>query len=440
MNFLFTYVALHTGGIETLILRMSDWLVKNNHKVDILLIHKKGEVLYKINKKVNVYSLGSFPEFIFYRKFIKNKIKNDYDVIYSFSPLTTWMSLILRARSNNNTTVLNGVYHLYDYKVCANLYQRKVFDQKLPDCCKIFMTPAVKKEHEVIFKRKFENSIIWPLPILISTFDKINRDPNKFKIVSVGRLATFKTYNIYMLDIVKQLLEANYNVQYYIYGTGDMQKKIAERIASLGLANHVFLMGTIEYEQMVSVLTDAYAFIGMGTSVIEAGLCRVPSIVAIAYSKNAVTHGYIHELPDFNCGELIDKYPQFDLFQHFKFLFDLNEDDYLKICNMSQEVLKNQYDIDNLMDRWIIEIKSIKKNNIEYQKIDMPYFFILKMSLQNIVNLVKHYLAKQLILWDAFLSQIANKHSFLFYLPLFSPVFIAKTFIRFNIKWKKANK
>ena len=384
MNFLFTYVAMYTGGIETLILRMSEWLINNDHKVDLLLIRNEGELLPKINPDVNVISFGEFTEINFV-KFCNNKSKSkNYDVIYSFSPLTTWMSLLLRSKMRPYPIVLNGVYHLYDYKLFGDKYTQYIFNKILPDRCKIFMTQTVREEHEIIFKRKFANSVIWPLPINISKFENVKRIPKKFKIVSVGRLTSFKTYNIYMLDVVKKLIEANFEVEYYIYGTGDLLLEIEAKIIQLQLMDHVFLKGTIDYDQMSDAFKDAYVSIGMGTSIIEAGLCKVPSIVAIAYSKSAQTHGYIHDLPNYNCGELIANYPLLDLFECFKKLFSLNDTEYLQLSNKSYAELKSQYDINKLMKNLFSELDAIKKDNIFVKEINAPYNYIGQKSIRKL--------------------------------------------------------
>jgi hypothetical protein len=368
---------MYTGGIETLILRMSDWLIKNDHNVDLLLMRKGGELLSKIHKDVNIFSLGSFPEWSFLKMYLKNNIKCQYDVIYSFSPLTTWMSLLIAKKCTNNPVVLNGVYHPYDYRIFADYYQKNVFDKKLPDRCKVFMTPLVKEEHERILGRNIVNPIIWPLPIVTSNFKSIIRQPHRFKIVSIGRLENFKTYNILMLDVVKELLMANYDVTYYIYGDGLLLDSVKTRINSLGLEKNVFLCGTIEYDKIPDVLSNAYAFIGMGTSVIEAGLCKVPSITAIAYAQEPITHGYIHDLNKNNCGEYDNILPVYKIKDLLLNLFRMKEDEYNTLCKISYYSLEKQYDINILMPELISSIDGIKKENIALPNICPPFLYIL---------------------------------------------------------------
>ena len=387
---------MYTGGIETLILRMTDWLIKNNHSVDILLLKKEGELLSKINKKANVFGLGNYPEIKLLKNYLLNKTSSNYDVIYSFSPVTTWMALLLGKKQKKTSVVLNGVYHPFTYKISGDSYTRKLFNYALPDRCKIFMTPVVKDEHEKILKRKIVNPIIWPLSIDSKMFENITKKPKKFKIVSIGRLTDFKTYNIYMLDVIKKLRSANYDVDYYIYGTGELYTTMIKKINKLELNKHVFLLGTIEYDKIPEILSNAYAFIGMGTAVIESGFCKVPSIVAIAYSKQPVTYGYIHELPDYNCGEFIKNHPTYDLYNMFIELFNMKDSDYNNICNTTLDILKEQYGINFLMQKLLNEINCIKRDKITFKKTPIPFYYILIKTKINLTNSLIQFLKKTL--------------------------------------------
>jgi glycosyltransferase involved in cell wall biosynthesis len=391
-KFLLIYVAMHTGGIETLILRMTDWLIDNNHEVNILLVKNQGMLMKKINEKANIFSLGSFPEVQFLKNFILKSNKNQYDVIYSFSPLTLWMALLLSQNQKVKPVVLNGVYHLYDFKLFADPYNKQLFDSILPDRFKIFMTPIIKMEHEKILNRKIQNPIIWPLPIKEFNQENIVRVPKLFKIVSIGRLTSFKTYNLYMLDVVNQLLKLNYNVEYYIYGDGELYSGIEKKINELNLKNHVFLCGIISYDKIPEVLSDAYAFIGMGTSVIEAGFCRVPSIVAIAYSEAAITHGFVHELPDFNSGEFIENHTTYNVLDMLKVLFNRSQEEYNQLCNDTYVKLKSDYEINRLMEGLLQKINNFKRNDLVIPKTKMYHLYILKKTYSRVIILIKNFI------------------------------------------------
>jgi glycosyltransferase involved in cell wall biosynthesis len=396
-RFLLIYVAMYTGGIETLILRMTDWLIENNNEVDILLVKNQGELLKNININANVISLGGFPELRFFSHIYK-KVRVEYDVVYSFSPVTIWMALLISQKQIKKPVVLNGVYHLYDLQIFGDPYTKKLFDSILPDWCKVFMTPYVRLEHEKIFNRQFLNPIIWPLPININKLASAVRVPKLFKIVSIGRLAAFKTYNLYMLDIIKQLLSLNYNVEYYIYGDGELFDSIEKKVADLKLKDHVYLCGTVSYDRLPEILSDAYVFIGMGTSVIEAGMCKVPAIVAIAYTENSITHGLVHELPDFSCGEFIENYPVYNVLDQLRTLFDYDTDEYNKICNDTFVKLSSDYEINRLMNSLLTRINNFSNEERQITKIKIPIIYILNKTISRIVNQIKTFI-KDFILY-----------------------------------------
>lgn len=395
-RFLLVYIAMYTGGIETLILRMTDWLIENGHEVDILLVKNKGELLTNINSKAKVISLGVFPELNFFLNFIFTIKNTNYDFIYSLSPVTIWMALLIGQKQRVKPIVLNGVYHLYDFKLFGNHYTKTLFDLILPDICKVFMTPYVKIEHEKILKRSIVNSFIWPLPIKTIN-SRIKRKPKLYKIVSIGRLAEFKTYNLYMIDIVRELINSNYPVEYFIYGDGELFDKIEKKIIDLDLKNNVHLCGTINYDKIIDVLADAYIFIGMGTSAIEAGMYKVPTIVAIAYSKDPITHGLVHELPDYNSGEFRDKDPVYNVIDLVKNLFEINIDEYNFICENTYLKLKKDYEINFLMKSFLKKLSDIKSANIVIDNIQIPYLYIIRRTLSKLLFLFKKFFKKLLV-------------------------------------------
>jgi len=384
---------MYTGGIETLILRMTNWLVNTGNKVDLLLQTQEGELLQNLNPNINLIILGKNPDVKFLYKYYNNEIRKDYNVIYSYSPSKTWMAMLIGEKCFVYPLILNGVYHMYDYTYFANFYHRYIFNKVLPDSNKVFMTPKVQTEHEKIFNRKIHNPFIWPLPIDSTNFINIKRNPKKYKFVSIGRLENFKTYNYTLLDIIKNLINLGYDASYFIYGTGINYDLIKDRIFELKLENNIFLKGTIPYNQFSVVLKDAFAFIGMGTSVIEAGLCKVPSITAIAYSKDPITHGLIHELKDYNCGELEEKWALYNIEDILIKLIEMSDSEYELLCDESSRILKSQYDLDILMNVFVNEICTLdyKKSPIQ---VPLPVLYVLFLQVKTMLSKLYQFLKK----------------------------------------------
>lgn len=384
MKFLFTYYTMNTGGIETLILRLSDWLIDHGHEVDLLLIKKEGELLDKIHPKVNIFTLKRYAEIHFLKNVFNKTYPNDYDVIYSFSPVTLWMAALLKAKLNQKSVLFNGIYHFQDFKLFGDKFNTKLFLDRLPDECKIFMTPPTRLEHEVFFNRTFNNSYIWPLAINIPKGNFEKRETIKYKIVSIGRLADFKTYNLYMLDVINLFRTENINIEYHIYGTGMLEHQINEKINNLNLQNCVTLHPTIDYSLFSKVISDAYVFIGMGTAAIEAALYGVPSIVAIANSEEAITYGLVNELPDYNCGEPISNFKYKSVYSLLKSLFDLNELEYSELSKNSRTAMIKQYDIDILMKSLFDYIGQIKEKSIFINEEKWPILYVLNKTTNRI--------------------------------------------------------
>lgn len=388
---------MYTGGIETLIVRMSNWLIENDNKVELLLIRGEGDLLPVLHPEVKLHFLGNHPYSNFIKSNYTSKFANDYSVIYAFSPNCVWMAMMIANNCSTLPILLNGIYHPYDYKYYANWYEKYIFKWVLPDENKVFMTSQIKKEHDKIINREIINPIIWPLAIDATNYAKINRIPKKFKIVSIGRLHTFKTYNINMLNIIKELIEEGYNIQYDIYGNGSAYSIIESRICGLGLNNFVHLKGTLEYKQFMNVLKDAYIFVGMGTSVIEAGLCSVPSITAIAYSDEAVTYGFIHELKDLNCGEPNANLKLHSIKDYIVRVLKMDDQEYSRLCTESMSVLRASYDLNRLMNELLDRINTPNLRKRKKYLVPFPVVYVFLFWFKNRLSEIRIFIRQMFV-------------------------------------------
>jgi hypothetical protein len=86
---------------------------------------------------------------------------------------------------------------------------------------------------------------------------------------------------------------------------------------------------------MGKVLEDAFAFIGMGTSLIEASAAGVPSIIAIECAEEAKSYGLFHEMSDLNTGENVPGRPMSDIREILLRLRALPEN-YARHCELAR--------------------------------------------------------------------------------------------------------
>lgn len=337
---------------------MSNWLVKRNHQVR-LLIQDEGDLDHLLDEKVVIKKIG-LKYYLLYLPFIcKRVVKKPFyksiDVIYSFEGTTVWLSSILYKYMTTKPVFLSGVYqpNEYDsYTKFENKYYRRLIVSYLDERSLVFMNNANLISVEQNLNWKFKKTKILPIPVEVERFRDIKRDPIKFKIVSIGRLVDFKSYNLLMVDIVRQLIEEGIPVSYHIYGYGSLENQIRERISLLDLNKHVFLEGKLPYSKMSEVLTDAYVFIGMGTSIIEASLCKVPSILAIFCDENSETYGLFHEQRGYNLGEKVKGEKKYKIIDILRESFKWSKHEY-ETQSMEAFNYGLEFSIDNVMSKFL---------------------------------------------------------------------------------------
>ena len=380
MKFVFVYERFIIGGIETLIVRMHNWLNDNGHEAKVVL-GEGGELVSSLPSE-NTLILGSsrfhalslaMPLKKRERDFIKNA-----DFVMAFSRPSLMVGITLMSRIKGSK-ILCGVFSPWTFlynkfpnnnKLNSSFFNSNIFNYKIPDSNKIFMSLYIRNIHEDNFSRSMYDSIPWPLPIIENMY-KFNYRPDNYRIVSIGRLTKFKTYNLYMIDIVKNLRLKGFNVIWDVYGDEDnsdisIKKQMIDRIDKNNMNDIINLKGAIKYEAIHDALEGAVCFLGMGTSVVNAASCGIPSVVCIAECDEALTYGFLHEhglgsLGESILGRVPDKNVETLLIDFFRisasdknnisvnefnyskqYLVDRRMTDFIKICgkaNFSQGVI-----------------------------------------------------------------------------------------------------
>ena len=360
MHLLFVYDVFIVGGVETLVARMSQWLIEHQHSAT-LLIGKPAEAPHLLPRSVRLVSLGKTN--LHYDISDNHKALSlltlekslPVNFIYSLSRNTLSLALYLSSHLSSRPNVLAGVYNPWDHLKGSGhilpfyLIRHHLFYDTIPDENKIFMSEQIRRNHENNTQIDLQKARVWPLPIK-SMKDNVraSRTPVHGKIVSIGRLDRMKSYNIYMVDVVKELLNRGYKVTYDIYGEGPLRREIEEKIISNKMEPYIYLRGQMDYSDMQRILSDAFVFVGMGTSLIEAAMCGVPSLLAIAGAKAPFTYGFLQDLPLGCCGEILDTAPDLSMSDLLANLFDASSAQY-DLCTDDSRNAALRYDADTLM-------------------------------------------------------------------------------------------
>jgi hypothetical protein len=368
LHFLLVYIHLRTGGIETLIVRMANWLIAGGHRVTLLL-KEPGELLELLDERVEVEVLGP-KRFLFFLPFLGKRHLRKYDekeidVIYSYGPEACYFASYVYKYGfkGRKPAFMNGIYHPQEFALGGEIsildrMYINLYDKLVNNGSKIFMSEEVRRGNAEILGAPITGSSIWPLPIDSSRFCNIVRKAVPYKIVSIGRFTKFKSYNIYMFDVIEELLQMGYDVTWDIYGYGPMEDEMRGLINARGQSKRIFMKGVLPYKNYAEAMAVAHVFVGMGTALIEAGFCRVPCVASIANDTKGLTYGALYNLPYYSCGEpLSDDYKTFTVTNAIRRIFDMNQEEYEKETELTFQYVQ-PYSIDGLMQKFVERAKA----------------------------------------------------------------------------------
>jgi len=307
------YGPLRTGGIETLIVRVSNFLARNGREVTVIC--GDGALLPSISPGVQriIYSDTRDLKRQLRDRSITSGLANGL-IIVSFDPISAARGLSIESTipRSCNVTHLSGVFHPRAYFMTGERQDRVLLNHLVASVIGyarlFFMNEECRLSHARKWHANLGVSPIVPLPV-----DAINEpwtppDLTVLKIISVGRLVDFKAYNLGASQVASECLARGIEIAWDIYGDGPLAGRIQEEIRSHSMEGIVTLKGELPYEQFTSTIAGYDLFIGMGTAAIEAAMIGLPSICATE-SQRTLSYGYLHQLPYGNVGELQEAPP-----------------------------------------------------------------------------------------------------------------------------------
>ncbi len=364
MNFLFisTVLGPNVGGIETLIARMSRWLLDQGHTVTLLAnAFSQSEDLLDARltfiqlTKEELHGLCSFGK----AKEVWSRLGLEpAGVIKAFDICASWIATAFSSCVHPPAKVVFGNYFPNIIPVDSNPLKnlsRRLFLLNLRRNFADQSILCMSQEQISEFRRPYgaeRNPVFWPLPVEDLAKGVPPREPKWGKIVSIGRLDAMKEYNIYMLDVVANLRRRKLPVTWTVYGDGALRPAMEKRIAHLGIENAVQLMGKLDYARFAEALHDAYLFVGMGTAIVEAALCGVPGVVALAHETSGATYGPLYRFTFGNVGERMEHAPESTVEVEIGRLLNLSAQGYADEVETTRKYAE-QYQMDSTMERFL---------------------------------------------------------------------------------------
>lgn len=311
---LFIYSSLSVGGIETFFVRMAKERARQGLKTSILLLSEPKQSNLELLTEARLYASVFFAKDIFLFKptlssrlsiiapVNKNKLKSimeGVDQIHSFDAMQLLLGERLARLIDKKIPITVGFYHYIKYlwggnKVALHerINRKFIFDY-LPEQSLLFFSPGSRDLYEKNRNKSFKRANTFSLGVVDKKDVHLSSDiSTPLKLVAIGRLVEFKTYNFYMIQVIKNLVSKGYNIEFDIYGNGPLYDELKEKILRLEVSNSIKLKGTLDYSKFDEVVSNSDMFIGDGTAIVQAAALGIPSIVGVQNFVEPKTYGY----------------------------------------------------------------------------------------------------------------------------------------------------
>ncbi|MGL5759485.1 glycosyltransferase [Plesiomonas sp.] len=207
-----------------------------------------------------------------------------------------------------NTIKLSiGVYHQNEFMFkSSRLFARHAFDlfQSVGGDGVIFFNEENMNSYSRFYNVNYNNSSISPIGIELPMNDVgVLGGYNYNRIVSVGNLVNFKTYNSHIIKLLPSLLQINPNLCYEIYGDGPYKQQLMRLAKDVGVQDKVIFNGAIEYSKFATAVNKSALFVGSGTALIEAAALGIPALIGIESTKEPITYGFLNEIIGYSYNE-----------------------------------------------------------------------------------------------------------------------------------------
>lgn len=308
VRFVFLYGPMAHGGIETMILRVANFLAQQGRMVDVC-VNPGGDLESLFDSRVKVRHYCEMNALRDHFRQMLGVLDNP-TILLSFDSSSAARGMLV-AREFGKDAVLchvTGIFHPTDYFMPGQPRDRIWLNARvaraLAPHSMFFMNEECRAAHAGWLGLDLADSPIIPLPADAPAAKWQPVCGTELRIVSVGRLVDFKAYNLGAPLVLKQLLDAGINASWDIYGYGELEPTVRASAAAAGVDRKLRLRGKLAYERYGELAGNYDVFVGMGTAAIEAAMMGLPSVVATVGEKRG-SHGFIHELPFGNVGERI---------------------------------------------------------------------------------------------------------------------------------------
>jgi glycosyltransferase involved in cell wall biosynthesis len=341
MRILFVYGNMYSwGGIQTLLVRLAPTLRAHGHDVSLLARPRGGQsdvtsaVIDQIASSADVQIADD--NWLTARRALRRVELVPADVIVACDLRALLLAAVLQEQRMPATTIVAAAFAPREYcwrrspllRPWSRHLSRRIVRQ-LPVENLMFATDGMARQTGDCAGRDLRTSPVLPLAIDTHRLrPPAVREVDRRKIVSVARLVPYYTHHRLMVHVIRQLRDAGHDFAYHAYGDGDDRASLEAEARKLGVGDSVVFHGSVPYERFAEVVMDAFAYIGMGTALIEAAACGVPALVAIDMSSRPNTYGFVQDTEGNDLGGYVQGHPEQPIAERLLWLASLDEEGY----------------------------------------------------------------------------------------------------------------
>jgi len=339
------FYSLNYGGIETLIVNISNWQILNNHNVHVIIINEQpiNDLVKFIDSRVKIININR-----------KLKSRNIIDLLYLnyYLIINNYNVIHLHAAA-----IGNFLLPIFKSKILLHIHETlNISSVKIPKFNKcITISDVVKNRLTDIHKIKNVSTIYSGIDF--NSFKQKEKNSILNRIVCIGNLTNSVKNQSYIIKEFSKISDT-IGANLYLIGTGEDYSFYLELIKNLELKERVFLLGSKSQKWIKNNLCNYDLFIqaslseGLGLTPIEASAASLPMILSSIEGHLEVSENgkYCKLFNPHNEGELSNLI--LDLYNNYSYYFDISVE--------NRNYHKNKFDFENFNKKLIKEYKKIK--------------------------------------------------------------------------------
>lgn len=297
---------LSTGGVETLLMNIYRNIDRDKIQFDFMTHREKGVGFYEdeIEKLGGKIYEGIPFNPIHHDRYLKSldnffEKHPEYEIIHAHNAFSMFT---LRSAMKHGVKVRIAHSHnarpkLLHYKTPFKYYAKSKIKKYATDmfaCSNLageyyYGKKAMKDGKVIVLKNGIDTSKFkFNDSIRKEKRDELNLNDNQIAIAHIGRFNIQKNHE-FLIDIFKSLSEKNKNYILFLFGEGDLENKIKQKVNELGISENVKFMGVKgnvnEYLQAMDLFILPSLFEGLPLTGIEAQTSGLPCLFSDTITK-----------------------------------------------------------------------------------------------------------------------------------------------------------